>query len=110
MKRACLLFVASIAFICFVSSGHAGTFTSVGVFSDVREYDQGDFPGQPGISRMMVYADATGDGVTVDSDPTGQGAALDWDSGNELWVRTYNNPPIGPDWEKTYIFHSGSNT
>lgn len=110
MKRASISFIASIAFVCFVSSGHAGTFTSVGVFSDVREYDQEDFPGQPSIARMMVYADATGDGVSVDSDPTGQGAALGWDSGNKLWVRTYSDPPIGSDWETTYTFHSGSTT
>lgn len=110
MKRFSSSFMALITVIIFASAVHAGTFTSVGVFSDVREYDQGDFPGQPGISRMLVYADATGDGVTVDSTPTGEGATLGWDSGNELWVRTYNNPPIGSDWETTYTFHSGSDT
>jgi pimeloyl-ACP methyl ester carboxylesterase len=82
----------------------------VGVFSDVREYDQSDFPSRGGIARMMVYADATGEGVTVDSTPTGNGKRLGWDSGNKLWVRTFDTPPIGADWETTYVFHSGSST
>ncbi len=58
----------------------------------------------------MVYADATGDRVTVDSTPTGDGKTLGWDSGNKLWVRTFDTPPIGADWQTTYIFHSGSST
>lgn len=108
MRKIAFLIFVLVVFSC--SNLYADTFTSVGVFSDIREYDQNDFPGQSRISRMMVYADATGNGVTVDSTPTGDGATLGWDSGNKLWVRTFDSPPIGAAWQTTYIFHSGSST
>jgi len=113
MKKLVLsLFICSVSFSA--SNLYADTFVSAGVFSDVREYDQTDFPGQSRISRMMVYAevaeDPPSDAVTVDSIPTGNGATLGWDSGNKLWARLYSDPPVGSDWQTTYTFHSGSST
>ena len=108
MRKIAFLIFVLVVFSC--SNLYADTFTSVGVFSDVREYDQNDFPGQGEIARMMVYADVTGDGVTVDSVVTGDGVPLSWDSGNKLWVRTFDSPPIGAVWQTDYLFHSGSNT
>jgi len=105
-----LISLSCVTVMFLASSVYADSFTSVGVFSDVREYDQNDFSGQGRIARMMVYADATGDVVTVDSTPTGNGKTLGWDSGNNLWVRTFDSPSIGSAWQTTYIFHSGSST
>ena len=58
-KLALSIFICSLFFSG--STLYADTFTSVGVFSDVREYDQTDFPGQSRISRMMVYAEVAED-------------------------------------------------
>lgn len=102
-----LLFLAS-------SNVYADTFTWYGVYSNVAEYDQTDFPGKMGYSIITAQANVAEnppvDTVTLDSTPTGGVKSLTWNDDLKIFLRHWTNPPIGADWETTYTFQSGTST
>ena len=106
-------FVVISALLFLVSTNvYADTFTWIGVFSNVTEYDQTDFPGQAGYSiitaEAIVAENPPTDTVTLDSTPTGNGVSLPWNSDYNAFIRSWSNPPIGAAWQTTYTFHSGA--
>ena len=72
--------------IAFVNpSVFADTFNVVVVLSDIKTYDQTDFPGASGYSLMQaactVAQDPPTNSVSVSSTPTGNNVNLPYDSG-----------------------------
>ena len=112
MKKLGLILIALFCFGVF-SEVMAASLDKVFVISDVYEYDQGDFPGLPGGSRILIGSSSyvPTEPVTVDSTPTGDGASLTYPlSGWDMWVGVFPSPAIGINWATTYTFHSASDT
>ncbi len=111
MKKLGFVFAVLLCLGVFVAGATAASLDSVGVTSDVYEYDQNDFPGITGGSQVLIYSETyvSSEPVTVDSTPTGNGAPLPYPlSGWDLWLGVFTSPPIGMAWATNYTFHSGS--
>ncbi len=109
MKKFGLILVAFFCFGVFNSEVMAASLDRVFVTSDVYEYDQGDFPGLPGGSRILIGSGSyvPTEPVTVDSTPTKNGAFLAIPlSGWDMWLGVFSSPAIGNDWAVEYTFHA----
>lgn len=111
MKKLSLVCAILLCLGVFVAGATAASLDSVGVLSDVYEYDQNDFPGISGGSRVMIFSSTyvSSEPVTVDSTPTGNNVSLPYPlSGWDLWLGVFTSPPIGSAWATNYTFHTGS--
>ena len=110
MKKLLVFLAVLVGFCVFNTNLLAASFGGVFVTSDVYEYNQGDFPGLSGGSRILIGSKpyVSGKAVTVDSVPTGNGFTLPYSSpGWDMWLGIFLSPAIGSDWATTYTFHSG---
>jgi hypothetical protein len=112
MKKLLMMLFVTISSFAFASGLLATPIETVYVTSDVQSFDSEDFPGLTDISRMIIAAipeNFPGDTVSVNSSATGSINLMPF-AGWEYWIRTFDSPPIGDDWEIQYSFQSGEDT
>ena len=109
MKKIWFIIIVLFCFGVCISEVAAVSMESVFVTSDVYEYDQEDFPGVPGGSRILIGSKTyvSGEPVEVDSTPTGDDAPLSIPQpGWGMWLGVFSSPAIGSDWAAQYTFHT----
>lgn len=111
MKKLGFVFAVLLCLGVLVAGATAASLDSVGVLSDVYEYNQNDFPGISGGSRVLVFSRTyvSSEPVTVDSTPTGDTTSLRYPmSGWDIWLGVFTSPPIGSAWATNYTFRTDS--
>ena len=110
MRKSVCIFIGLFCSIVFIAQIQAASLYSVFVTSDVSEYDQNDFPGVTGGSRVLIGSSTyvLEEPVTVDSTPTGPGTSLSPLPGWDMWIGAFSSPVIGSLWAAEYIFHAGT--